>query len=199
LSLCFNWAPRHEGVLGEWRYSSTHSLTSALDRVVSFTPRPLYPQGKSPWYSLDRRLVGPHSRSGRGSEEKNSQLPPGIESYNPDRSARSPALYRLSYHGSFVIVNIPKNVSPLKQQMTTHFPIESHYFVHRDIRWTVGKVQYVSDRMSLITSVGSWWDIIVLNVQGPREDKSHDTTGGLYDKLERVFDQFQSYSTFSNR
>jgi hypothetical protein len=32
LSLCFfNWAPRHEGVLGEWMYSSTHSLTSALN------------------------------------------------------------------------------------------------------------------------------------------------------------------------
>jgi hypothetical protein len=31
LSLCFNWAPRHEGVLGEWMYSSTHSLISALD------------------------------------------------------------------------------------------------------------------------------------------------------------------------
>jgi hypothetical protein len=31
LSLCFNWAPRYEGLLGEWRYSSTHSLTSALD------------------------------------------------------------------------------------------------------------------------------------------------------------------------
>jgi hypothetical protein len=26
-----NKAPRHEGVLVEWRYSSTHSLTSALD------------------------------------------------------------------------------------------------------------------------------------------------------------------------
>jgi hypothetical protein len=25
LSLCFNWAPRHEGVLGEWKYSPTHS------------------------------------------------------------------------------------------------------------------------------------------------------------------------------
>jgi hypothetical protein len=24
--------------------------------MVSFTPRPLYPQGKSPWYLLDRRL-----------------------------------------------------------------------------------------------------------------------------------------------
>jgi len=31
LSLCFNWAPCHKGILGEWRYSSTHSLTSALD------------------------------------------------------------------------------------------------------------------------------------------------------------------------
>jgi hypothetical protein len=26
-----NWAPHHEGVLGEQRYVSTHSLTSALD------------------------------------------------------------------------------------------------------------------------------------------------------------------------
>jgi hypothetical protein len=31
------------------------------------------PQGKSPWYPLDRRLGGPQSRSGRGGEEKNSQ------------------------------------------------------------------------------------------------------------------------------
>jgi hypothetical protein len=41
LSLClsFNWAPRHEGVLEEWRYSSTHSLTSALDGGSGrFTP-----------------------------------------------------------------------------------------------------------------------------------------------------------------
>jgi hypothetical protein len=55
------------------------------------------PQGKSPWYPLDRRLGGPQSRSGRGGEEKNSHPPPGIEPQNPDRQARSPALYRLSY------------------------------------------------------------------------------------------------------
>jgi hypothetical protein len=42
--------------------------------VVSFTPRPLYPQGKSPWYPLDRRLGGSQSRSGHGSEEKNPRL-----------------------------------------------------------------------------------------------------------------------------
>jgi hypothetical protein len=68
--------------------------------VVSFTPRPLYPQGKNPWYPLDMRLGGPQSRSGRGGEEKNSQPPPGIEPSNRDRPDCSPALYRLSYHGS---------------------------------------------------------------------------------------------------
>jgi len=57
--------------------------------VVSFTTRPLYPQGKSPWYPIDRRLGGPQSRSGNGCGEKNSQLPPGIDPYNPDRPARS--------------------------------------------------------------------------------------------------------------
>jgi hypothetical protein len=47
--------------------------------VISFTLRPLYHQGKSPWYPLDRRLGGPQSRSRRGGEEKNSQPLPGIE------------------------------------------------------------------------------------------------------------------------
>jgi hypothetical protein len=46
--------------------------------VVSFTPRPPYPQGKSPTYQLDRRLDGPQNRSGRG-DEKNFQPPPGLE------------------------------------------------------------------------------------------------------------------------
>jgi hypothetical protein len=30
--------------------------------VVSFTPRPLYPQGKSPWHPSDRRLYYTHRR-----------------------------------------------------------------------------------------------------------------------------------------
>jgi hypothetical protein len=29
--------------------------------MVSFTPRPLCPQKKSPWYPLDRRLGGPRA------------------------------------------------------------------------------------------------------------------------------------------
>jgi len=47
--------------------------------VISLRPRPLHPQGKSHCHSLDRRLGGLQSRSGSGGEEKNSQLPPGIE------------------------------------------------------------------------------------------------------------------------
>jgi hypothetical protein len=43
-------------------------LTSALDRVVSFTPRSLYPPGKSLRYPLDRRLGEPQSRCGRRGE-----------------------------------------------------------------------------------------------------------------------------------
>jgi hypothetical protein len=57
--------------------------------MFNLTLRPLYPQGKSPWYPLDRRLGGPQSRSGRGGEEKNSQPSPEIEPYNAGRPARS--------------------------------------------------------------------------------------------------------------
>jgi hypothetical protein len=54
-----------------------YSLTSALDGGE--WPRPFYPQGKSPWQPLDRRVGGPQSRSGPGSEEKNFQPLPRLE------------------------------------------------------------------------------------------------------------------------
>jgi len=47
--------------------------------VVSFTPRSLYPQGRSPRCPLARRVGGPQSHSGRGGLEKNSQPAPGIK------------------------------------------------------------------------------------------------------------------------
>jgi hypothetical protein len=59
--------------------------------VVSFTPRPLSPQGKSPWYPMYRRLDGPQSRSGRGGEEKNSH--PHRES-NPRTPIIQPVAHR---------------------------------------------------------------------------------------------------------
>jgi hypothetical protein len=62
----------------------------------SFTARPIYPQGKSSWYPLDRRLGGPRSRSGSGGEEKNSQPPPGFGPRSSNRPVRRQSLYRLS-------------------------------------------------------------------------------------------------------
>jgi hypothetical protein len=47
--------------------------------VVSFTPRPLYPLGKSLRYVLDRRLGGPQSRFEAGGEEKKSLPLPGTD------------------------------------------------------------------------------------------------------------------------
>jgi hypothetical protein len=80
-TLWFKWAPRHEGVLREWKYSS-HAFFGIGTRwrwLVSFTPRKLYSQGKSPWYPLDRRLGGLQRQSGRDGEEKNSRHLPGLE------------------------------------------------------------------------------------------------------------------------
>jgi hypothetical protein len=42
------------------------------------TPQPPYPQGKSPWYPLDR-LGGPQNPSGLGGEKKNSHPLLGLE------------------------------------------------------------------------------------------------------------------------
>jgi hypothetical protein len=57
--------------MGEWMYSSTIlDLGTRWMAMVSFTPQPLYPRGKSPRYKLYRRLGGPQSRSGHYREEK---------------------------------------------------------------------------------------------------------------------------------
>ena len=77
------------------RYSSTLSLTSALDWGCWSTPRSgRFTAGKDSRYLLYRRLNGPPGPVWR--EEENLALP-GIGS--PDRPARSKTLYRLRYPG----------------------------------------------------------------------------------------------------
>jgi hypothetical protein len=92
LSLCFKWAQRNEGVLGNGGIAPRILDLGTRGRwMVSFTPRPLYPQGKSPWYPLYRRLGGPQSRTRRGDEEKKFPTPAGTRT--PYLPARSPVLY----------------------------------------------------------------------------------------------------------
>jgi hypothetical protein len=65
-------------------------LTSALVRwVISFTPRTLYPLGKSPQYPLREA----QNQYGSCREEKNFLFLPGS---NLDLPARSPSIYWLS-------------------------------------------------------------------------------------------------------
>jgi hypothetical protein len=54
--------------------------------MVSFTPRQLYSQGKSPWYPTDRRLGGAQTRWRR------EKLPAPAGTRAPDHPARSLAL-----------------------------------------------------------------------------------------------------------
>jgi len=73
-------------------YSSTVSLTWALDEVGGQRHGPAaLPPGKT-WYPLYRRLGGPQGRSGRA---ENLAPPTGIRF--PDRPGRRESLYRLSY------------------------------------------------------------------------------------------------------
>jgi hypothetical protein len=60
-------------------------VSGQLHAPAALTP------GKETLVPLDRRLGGLLSRSGRDSEEKNSQPVQGLET--PDHPARSPALY----------------------------------------------------------------------------------------------------------
>jgi hypothetical protein len=58
------------------------ALITEIMYVDNGTPRPLYPQGKSPWHSLVRTLSRPKSRSGQGGEGTRTL----------DHPARSPTL-----------------------------------------------------------------------------------------------------------
>ena len=63
----FHFTPRtgNEGPEGKCRYSSTLSLTSALDVwVVNAMPRPLPPPGRETRYPLYKKLGGPQGQSG---------------------------------------------------------------------------------------------------------------------------------------
>jgi hypothetical protein len=98
--------PKHHSMKTYWgvevQLHVFYDLGTRWRWMVSFTPRPLYPQGDSPRYPFDRRLGGALSRYVHGVRWKNSQPRPGFEPRSTDRSQ---SLYRLRYPGSFPYVN----------------------------------------------------------------------------------------------
>jgi hypothetical protein len=63
--------------------------------VVSFTPRPLYLQGKNPWYPLYRKVGGHRSRFGRYAIEKKCLDPD--ENQTPAAQLTARRYYQLSH------------------------------------------------------------------------------------------------------
>jgi hypothetical protein len=79
-----------------------------MEESGHLTPRPLYLQGKSPWYPLDRSLSVTQSRSEGGAEEKNSQPPTGIET-----PIIQPITQRYTTDLSRFLITINTNFNPI--------------------------------------------------------------------------------------
>jgi hypothetical protein len=100
--------------MGKWRYSFTIlDLGTRCRRVVSFTPRPLFPRAKSPQYHLDRVLGGPQSRSGRRGIDTNILPLPGIE---PRPSSPYPVAIPTELMNLHTMPNFSCLTRPLKYQ-----------------------------------------------------------------------------------
>jgi len=67
------------------------------------------------------------------------------------------------------------------------------FFVHRRIVSAVKRVEFVSDRLSYIVLRGRWYNIIVVNVHAPSEEKIDESKDSFYEELEQVFDHFPKY------
>ena len=52
---------------------------------------------------------------------------------------------------------------------------------------TVNRVEFVSDGVSYIVLRGRWFNIIVLNVHVPSEEKSDESKDSFYEELEQFF------------
>jgi exonuclease III len=67
------------------------------------------------------------------------------------------------------------------------------FFVHKRIVSAVRRVEFISDRMSYIILRGCWYNIIVLNVHAPCEDKGDEEKDSFFEEPGRVFGQFPRY------
>jgi hypothetical protein len=93
--------------MGEWSYSFTIlDFDTRWNLVLKFTPRKIYPRGKSLHYRFERRLGGPQSRSGHCRLRKSLPFP-GIE---PRSSSLQP-------------VGIPTELSRLSNASTSAIKI----------------------------------------------------------------------------
>jgi len=67
------------------------------------------------------------------------------------------------------------------------------HFVHDRLESAVKRAEFVSYRMSYIVLRCRWYNIIVLNVHTPSEEKDDDSHDSFYEELKEVLDHFPKY------
>jgi hypothetical protein len=100
--LCSNWAPRHEGILREWRYSSTHSLTLVLDGGEWSASRPglLMPRERAP----DTHWIGGWARPRAILDAVTKRkIPSPYRDSKPRSSSPWPSAIPLNYPSSCIL------------------------------------------------------------------------------------------------
>jgi len=70
---------------------------------------------------------------------------------------------------------------------------EQDFFVHHKLIAAVKRVEFVSDWISYIVLRGCWYNIIVLNMHAPSEEKSDDSKDSFCEELGQVFYRFPKY------
>jgi len=58
----------------------------------------------------------------------------------------------------------------------------------------VKRVEFVSDRLSYIVLKDLWYNITIVNVHAPSQEKSDASKDSFYDELEQIFDNFPTYN-----
>lgn len=106
MTLCIPW--KHVVM---WRYRSLILLDTRQARLVSFMHKPLYPQGRTPRYQLNRSLGETPSWSGCFGVETNFLYLPGIELWILGCKAPLLAVGHLMYTSTgltaFVDISLP--------------------------------------------------------------------------------------------
>jgi rubredoxin len=97
--VCFNWATRQEDILGEWRYSSTHSWPPNYMDVCGYVyaPAALPPRERAAGTHWIQGWMGP--RAGLDAVVKR-KIPSPCQESNPRSSSPQPSAVTLSYPGS---------------------------------------------------------------------------------------------------
>jgi hypothetical protein len=61
------------------------------------------------------------------------------------------------------------------------------FLTHKRIMSAVKRVKFVSDRISYMILRGRWYNVIVLNIHAPTEDKIDDLKNRFYEEVKQVF------------